>query len=160
MFISRKACNLVSCPIPDVPKGACCDRLTGLCTDGRIEADCLTTVVKPFWFSGDLCQDVDCLPAIGACCDSGSGVPGAATCEQTTFADCNCDTCTWFKGQDCSALKTDNRCLVNPIPAVTEWGLVILTPLLLTGAKVGFGRRPGDRPVRGPGGDHLLSAGS
>ena len=22
---------------------------------------------------------------------------------QTTFADCNCDTCTWFKGEDCLA---------------------------------------------------------
>ena len=78
---------------------------------------------------------------------------------QTTFADCNCDTCTWFKGEDCFALKADNRCLVNPIPAVSEWGLAILTLLLLTGAKVYFGRRPGDRRVGGPGGGHHHSTG-
>ena len=29
----------------------------------------------------------------------------------------------------------------DPIPTVSEWGLVVLTLLLLTGAKIYFGRR-------------------
>jgi hypothetical protein len=41
-------------------------------------------------------------------------------------------------GEECN--ETDH-CFVPPIPTVSEWGLVILTLLLLTGAKVYFSRR-------------------
>jgi len=34
------------------------------------------------------------------------------------------------------------KCWHNPIPTVSEWGLVVMTLLLLTGAKVYFGWRP------------------
>ena len=68
-------------------------------------------------------------------------MPGAATCEETILADCNCQTCTWVKGGDCADVKSQGLCLVNPIPTVSEWGLVILTLLLLIGAKVYFGLR-------------------
>jgi hypothetical protein len=33
------------------------------------------------------------------------------------------------------------ECRHNAIPTVSEWGLVVMTLLLLTGAKIYFGRR-------------------
>jgi hypothetical protein len=36
----------------------------------------------------------------------------------------------------------DDLCDIDNIPTVSEWGLVIMTLLLLTCAKIYFGRRP------------------
>jgi streptogramin lyase len=38
-------------------------------------------------------------------------------------------------------LTVQTNCPVGPIPAVSEWGLVVMTLLLLTGLKIKFGRR-------------------
>ncbi|MCH7840207.1 MAG: IPTL-CTERM sorting domain-containing protein [Planctomycetes bacterium] len=84
--------------------------------------------------------EVDCSPT-GACCDSGNGLPGAASCDRVVFEDCQCETCSWFGDTACADLTATGDCLLNPIPTVSEWGLVILTLLLLTGAKIYFGRR-------------------
>ena len=49
------------------------------------------------------------------------------------------DKVTWEKGLSCEQLGCDAN--FTPIPTVSEWGLVIMTLLLLTGAKIYFGRR-------------------
>ncbi len=141
VFIPNKFCNDSACP-PRV--GACCDRILGSCTDDVLENLC--TNDQPVWTFDKTCVELvgtsgECIAVGGACCDSGNGLPGAATCSSTTFSACQCSTCTWTKGGDCTALRSSGACLVDPIPTVSEWGLVILTLLLLTGAKIYFGRR-------------------
>ena len=42
-------------------------------------------------------------------------------------------------GESCDEVA--DECFVPPIPAVSEWGLVILALLLLAGGKVYFNRR-------------------
>ena len=45
----------------------------------------------------------------------------------------------WEKGTSCAAFDCEPA--FEAIPTVSEWGLVIMTLLLLTGAKIYFGRR-------------------
>jgi hypothetical protein len=78
-------------------------------------------------------QDRPPLP-LGACCDHD---PFGACTDEVTEAQCVCEKCEWFDKQACVHVA----CTKFPIPAVSEWGLVVLTLLLLTGAKVYFGRR-------------------
>lgn len=70
---------------------------------------------------------------VGACCDQAT----FGGCSQTTSTGCACPTCTWYEGQACSGIA----CVHTAIPTVSEWGLVVLALLLLTGAKLYFGRR-------------------
>ena len=57
------------------------------------------------------------------------------------LSECQDDACTWHKGELCS----DIDCPANhaAIPTVTDWGLLVMTILLLIAAKVRFGRRAG-----------------
>ncbi len=70
---------------------------------------------------------------VGACCDRDT----FGGCSQTTQSQCNCSECVWTEGQGCGAVE----CVHAAIPTVSQWGLVVLTLLLLTAAKVHFGRR-------------------
>ncbi len=72
---------------------------------------------------------------LGACCaDDG-------TCTETTEADCDG---TWLGlGTDCDP----NPCAQPPIPTVSEWGLIIMTLLLLTAGTIIFGRLRHRRPM-------------
>ncbi|MCH7884827.1 MAG: IPTL-CTERM sorting domain-containing protein [Planctomycetes bacterium] len=143
VFIPNKFCNVnpagirSACPRID---GACCNSISGTCANNELRDDC-ALLTQSTWTQGADCTEVSCFAAGGSCCDSGNGMPGAASCDSTILADCQCDTCTWTKGGNCADLKAEGLCLVNPIPTVSEWGLVILTLLLLTGAKIYFGRR-------------------
>jgi hypothetical protein len=74
-----------------------------------------------------------CEEHTGACCD----LDPFGNCQVTTQTACNCDKCVWSKLMTCE----DVGCNHNSIPTVSEWGLVVLTLLLLTGAKIYFGRR-------------------
>jgi IPTL-CTERM motif len=56
----------------------------------------------------------------------------------TTVMACDCNKCVWHKMLTCAQVE----CMHAAIPTVSQWGLVVLTLLLLTGAKVYFGRRP------------------
>ena len=58
--------------------------------------------------------------------------------------DNDCDTLTDCEDPDCGL---DLACM-GIVPTVSDWGLVILTLLLLTGAKVYFGHQPGRVPTR------------
>jgi len=80
----------------------------------------------------------------GACCDSWNG-----DCQNAVpQTDCACPNCVWTGGADCADIECKAEFVV--IPTVSQWGLVVLTLLLLTGAKVMFGRRstnPSSRPT-------------
>lgn len=123
------------CTHPDLGLycGACCNALDGTCTENQLPVDCEGTQL--LFTLGAGCDEIACNARLGACCDF--DVFGG--CQETTYAQCNCPTCVWTKLRGCEQVD----CIHNSIPAVSEWGLVVLTLLLLTGAKISFGRRPG-----------------
>jgi hypothetical protein len=69
----------------------------------------------------------------GACCDHD---PFEGCTDDVPEADCGCDGCNWFENTRCE----DIECLKNAIPTASQWGLSILTLLLLIGTKIIFGR--------------------
>jgi hypothetical protein len=111
--------------------GACCDLLTGICTENVPPSLCLGT--QRSWSKGATCNEAGCEAVSGACCDND---PFGGCTDGLTRAQCNCTRCEWTK----LALCNDVQCSRESIPTVGAWGLAILTLLLLTGAKVRFGR--------------------
>jgi hypothetical protein len=111
--------------------GACCNTLDGTCEEHMLESACQGA--QRVWSLGTRCADSGCAAVFGACCDTDP----FGGCEQTILADCQGDKLQWHKLEAC----TLQNCVHNSIPTVSEWGLVVLTLLLLTGAKVYFGRR-------------------
>lgn len=114
-----------------VQTGACCDTLNGVCSESILETDCVGD--HRIWTKDATCADVACDPTPGACCNQ--DVLG--TCTVTTAMECDCEKCVWHKEQTCE----DIECTHAVIPTVSHWGLVVLTLLLLIGAKVYFARR-------------------
>jgi hypothetical protein len=119
------------CVVFGITCGTCCDTLNGVCSEGILEADCVGD--QRVWTDGATCAEVVCDPALGACCDQ--DVFG--TCTMTTVMACDCNKCVWHKLLTCAQIE----CTHAAIPTVSQWGLVVLTLLLLIGAKVYFGRR-------------------
>jgi hypothetical protein len=119
--------------------GACCNKaeVGGGCTDQVPPEDC-TGDPQLQHFPGETCAEVDaaglCLEHTGACCDQDP----FGICQDTVpESQCNCSKCLWYKDTPCSQIG----CVHNSIPTVSQWGLAVLTLLLLTGAKIYFGRR-------------------
>ncbi|MFH1108919.1 MAG: right-handed parallel beta-helix repeat-containing protein [Planctomycetota bacterium] len=81
----------------------------------------------------DECEELPCPPVLGACCDHD---PFGGCTDGLTRAECDCARCEWSK----LALCEDVQCPRDSIPTVGGWGLAILALLLITGAKVRFGR--------------------
>jgi hypothetical protein len=108
--------------------------LKGNCTDDVFFGECQGAHLT--WTKDTPCADVECDARPGACCDHDT----FGGCAITTHNECNCEKCKWTKLATCA----DVECPHNPIPTVSQWGLVVLTLLLLTGAKVYFGRRRAD----------------
>jgi hypothetical protein len=128
------ACTADACVDPDgtcthTPNNAACG--DGNVCDGIETCDVATGCVEGTPLScnnGQFCDGVETCDAVAGC------RPGTAP---------NCDD-----GVDCTADSCDeeNDVCVNDdadcsIPTVSEWGLVVLTLMLLIGAKVYFGRR-------------------
>lgn len=158
VFVETKDCNPASCPLR---LGACCDSF-GVCTDTYADLPeshaGLPGVPLPLcqpgaaacaqgpdcqWTEGAACDEVQCFARYGACCNSNlgplaAGLPGECT-DKVAAADCDGDYLTFHVGQTCGQIE----CVADfiAIPTVSEWGLVVLTLLLLIGAKVYFGRR-------------------
>jgi hypothetical protein len=128
-YYKGETCDAITC---EEAVGGCCDGLTGVCTDGVLAAACVCQQCT--WSKGMSCSAMQCVAAQGACCDSDDG-----SCTSTTMAQCNCEKCVWTKGAACGEVEC--RANFTPIPTVSEWGLAILALLLLTGAKIYFGRR-------------------
>ena len=102
---------------------------TGEECDGDANAGCF----------GQLClADCTCEPptGAGACCDEDT----FGGCVVLPASQCTCAKCVFHQDMSCEEIE----CVHNPIPTVSQWGLVVLTLLLLTGAKVYFGRRQVD----------------
>ncbi len=121
--------------------GACCDGLTGGCSEETQGGCPLLGTNAPWstWTIGAACSEISCTAAAGACCDTGTNDPTVATCTQTIMSACDCSKCSWAKGVLCE----ETQCLPNfqIIPTVSQWGLGVLTLLLLVGGKIYFGRR-------------------
>lgn len=121
-------------------RGACCNGFTGVCTSNLLLADCQGT--NRVWSAGQTCAQVTCTAIPGACCNHLNPDPlaleGVCT-DGVVQVDCQGENLTWTKGTTCSAVPCD--AVFQPIPTVSEWGLVVLALLLLVGAKVYFGRR-------------------
>lgn len=114
--------------------GSCCNTLEGTCTDDVLFGDC--SGAQRSWIKNGDCATAGCSAVLGACCDADP----FGSCTDTTSADCTCDKCTWTKLGSCFGPGAI-ECTHNSIPTVSSWGLVVLTLLLLVGAKVYFGRR-------------------
>jgi len=110
--------------------GACCERVSGDCADGVPGSACDGS--QQTWTKGGTCAAVVCDAATGACCNDD---PFGGCIDGRTLAECGCSTCEWSKGQECA----DVTCELQSIPAVGEWGLLVLALLLLIVGKVAFG---------------------
>jgi len=121
--------------------GACCDiRIaddTLRCRDDVPESGCvIDDPDQVSWYKFTRCAHLPepCLEHTGACCDEDT----FGSCQDNVPAShCDRKKCLFYKDTPCSEIE----CTHNAIPTVSEWGLVIMTLLLLTGAKVYFGRR-------------------
>jgi hypothetical protein len=122
-------------PCPALTLGSCCLLLSGECFDDYTAAECsaIDAVLQPNFSLDRTCLNIGCAPELGACCDHDT----FGGCNDTIFAGCQGGKLEWIKGASCANID----CLHEAIPTVSEWGLVVLTLLLLTGAKVYFGRR-------------------
>jgi heat shock protein HslJ len=120
--------------VPDeCETGACCDGGHGVCLDGIAGASC--TGSRQTWSVNIPCSGLSppCTATGGACCDH--DVFGSCT-DGVTQGDCSCAACDWTEDASCEDLE----CPHEFIPTVNGWGLAVLALLLLTGAKVRFGR--------------------
>ncbi len=79
------------------------------------------------------CGDNQCEPfehgcACGFDCGPCEPICGDGACSESEN-ECNCPS-------DCGT-----ECVVSPVPTVSEWGLIVMTLLLLTAGTIVFGRR-------------------
>lgn len=150
---------------PDAPSGTPCDDDGDDCTADECNGSgsCSHPV-------NDLCGGC-CLPSsvcrddlTAAECAQQGGTDHSGTCGGDADSDGVSDVCDLCMGSDTpdrtekiccgtmnQACNTDSDCVGNgpclpacqcgPIPTVSEWGLVLLTLLLLTIAKLAFGTR-------------------
>jgi len=90
-------------------------------------------------------------PPTGACCDcSGRDaymMPIPACVNGRTQAQCSGASQVWTGGVTC--LEAGCSCEFQPIPTVSEWGLLLLALSLLIGGKIAFGNRIRAHDARG-----------
>jgi len=145
-IVKKTSCDLGG----PIPGGACCNQLTGTCTDGQEAAAC----PGPFMVYSDNknCSLVECDALMGACCNTAPGAGGA--CVETTQADCptsqyqswtvnaDCDdvTCDEVTGSCCNTLSgtcsitTQGQCGTGADFVWTEGGACPGTCVARTGA--------------------------
>lgn len=147
-FTANKSCGSDAAGTCTATRGACCDSLDGVCVNCQTAAQCAAAndaFDDPRTLTlGVDCDDparledggVSCPAATGACCVfDGTVVEGKSCTDNVTRIGCGSDN-DWYRDQTCTQVAC-----TNAIPTVSEWGLVIMTLLLLAGAKVYFGRR-------------------
>jgi hypothetical protein len=114
--------------------GACCNTTTFACTN-TYECDCLgDTAGTNAYTENVLCNNLatPCSEG-GACCDTLTGV-----CTASFASLCDGYLQEFTAGADCSSVTCDTP---DNVPTVTQWGMIALTVLMLTGLTVKFGRR-------------------
>jgi hypothetical protein len=129
-WVKGALCADVPYVCPAVVLGACCNTLAGTCTDNQVVADC--SGLQRVFSLDKTCAQVTCDAVLGACCDHDT----FGLCTDVTSAECVAPL-EWTKLASCANIE----CTHVAIPTVSQWGLVVLTLLLLVGAKVYFGRR-------------------
>jgi hypothetical protein len=95
--ITKKA---TACGEP-IQGGACCDRITGLCSQVASAQDCAGQF--QIYSDNKTCDLVECEGIQGACCNSAPGAGGA--CMQTLSAACQGNNLTWTPGADCASVN-------------------------------------------------------
>lgn len=88
------------------------------------------------------CDEVICAAISGACCDHMNPDPLATEgiCTDGVIQSvCQGDRLTWTKGASRASVPCDPEFQI--IPAVSEWGLVVLALMLLIGATLYYGQR-------------------
>jgi len=112
----------------------------GSCADQVPPQDCTGDPAQVRHYPGETCADVEldgrCPEHTGACCDEDT----FGGCQVLPESQCNCLKCVFTKDTPCE----EADCLHKAIPTMSQWGLAVLTLLLLIGAKVYFGRRQVD----------------
>jgi len=127
-FVEGATCDGVDCIPTD---GACCDRRPGSGGVCRLleEVDCPVDPLVTFTLNTE-CADVACAEATGACCERVEG-----TCaDRRLLAACTGSTVVWHPDESCSQIACPPDFEV--IPAVSDWGLVVLVISLLAVVKV------------------------
>ncbi len=130
--------NCSDCNRNRIPDG--CDIMSGTTPDCNSNAipdrcDIAAGTSQDCNFNGipDECEELPCPPATGACCDHD---PFGGCTDGLTFEQCHCARCEWTQDASCENVA----CPHDSIPTVGGWGLAILSLLLMTGAKIRFGR--------------------
>ena len=110
-----------------VASGACCNQFE-ICNDNVPEPAC--NGPWDSFYEEQACTAIEPCPVIfasGSCCSA-----DGTFCDEVSAL--NCDG-TWTPGQSCDA----NSC--NPIPTVSEWGLMVMTLLILIAGTIAVGWR-------------------
>ncbi len=110
---------------------ACCD-LTNFACANVVETAC--EAIGGVFTEGELCNDLaEPCSAAGACCDTASG-----RCVDGFASECVGFLEAFTPGASCEDVVCETPANV---PAVSQWGMLVLVLLLLTGLTVRFGRR-------------------
>ncbi len=135
---------------PAAPSGITCDDGDPCTTDDRCDGagGCVgTSTLGQSCATNAACGPGTCIggvcvcPALAACClqSNACEILGRAECRSRggkNVAECR---------GDLNSDRIDDACEGFPIPATSTWGLVIMTALLLIGARIYFGVRRADR---------------
>jgi hypothetical protein len=115
--------------VEGAPWACCAGAPTFACTNIQ-ESDCVGVYTE-----GTLCNNLpEPCSAAGACCDTATG-----DCRDTFQSLCDGYLEVFTAGATCATITT---CVVPPnVPTLTQWGMIALTALLLTGLTIKFGRR-------------------
>ncbi|NOS99807.1 MAG: hypothetical protein HOP29_04180 [Phycisphaerales bacterium] len=110
---------------------ACCDTVTDLCSNEN-PGDCQGA--DQVYTEGVLCNDLpDLCSDAGACCDTLTG-----DCSASFASLCS----GIFEEFTAGALCADVTCVGGDnVPTVSQWGMIALTVILLSGLTIKFGRR-------------------
>jgi len=110
---------------------ACCDDTTFTCSNTT------ETACQGIFTQGVLCNDLatPCSEG-GACCNLATGA-----CSSSFASQCNGFLEEFTAGQSCGTLATPCTAKGDNVPTVSQWGMIVLSALLLTGLTVKFGRR-------------------
>lgn len=110
---------------------ACCDTVTDSCSNEN-PGDCQGA--NQVYTEGVLCNDLpDLCSDAGACCDTLTG-----DCSASFASLCS----GIFEEFTAGALCADVDCVGGDnVPTVSQWGMIVLTVILLSGLTIKFGRR-------------------
>jgi hypothetical protein len=123
------ACGEINC---EEVTGSCCNTLAGGCATAVTQDQC-GAGTDFVWNEGGTCSS--CTPRLGACCIRSDNL--TAECHSTTVAECDAAGGVWSDSQPCSAADCTPNFIT--IPAVSEWGLVVLALVLIVGGKIYWG---------------------